>query len=103
MCRSATWRRTSLSERPSCSAAAAGVSRSPNRLRVKASTSSRRTIFLAPKVLALAEVVAGAALMALGLLWLAVSAARPRHLRRRFDVLALLLAVVALLEARRRP
>jgi hypothetical protein len=38
------------------------------------------TVVIAPKVVSLAEVIGGAALMALGLLWLAVGA-RPRHLR----------------------
>lgn len=62
------------------------------------------TVILAPKVLALAEVVAGAALMALGLLMLAWRA-RPRRGSpcHRYDILALLLAIVALVEARKRP
>lgn len=59
------------------------------------------TLILAPHVMAAAElVVVGAGLMALGLLWL-VWRARPQRRHRRFDVLALLLAIVALVEARR--
>ncbi len=48
------------------------------------------------------EVLTGAALMALGVLWL-VWRLLPRRRHRRYDVLALLLAVVALVEARKRP
>lgn len=58
------------------------------------------TLILAPHVMAAAELVVGAGLMALGLLWL-VWRARPQRRHRRFDVLALLLAIVALVEARR--
>jgi hypothetical protein len=59
-------------------------------------------VLLATKVVALAEVVAGIGLMALGLLILAWTAAlRRRH--RRLDLLALLLPVAALVEARKRP
>ena len=58
------------------------------------------TLTLAPHVMAAAELIVGAGLMALGLLWL-VWRARPQRRHRRFDVLALLLAIVALVEARR--
>lgn len=56
-------------------------------------------VVLAPKMLALTEVVAGFALMCLLMLvwWLL-----PRGLWRRFDLLALLLAILALVEARKR-
>lgn len=60
-------------------------------------------VILAPQVLGVAEVVVGVGLMALGLLWLVGRSTRRRNFLQRVDVLALLLAVVALVEARRRP
>jgi len=61
-------------------------------------------VVMAPKVLALAEVVAGAGLMALGLLMLVPRLRRAKRANARYKVglLALLLAVVALVEARRK-
>ena len=60
-------------------------------------------VILAPQVLGVAEVVVGVGLMALGLLWLVGRSTRRRNFLQRVDVLALLVAVVALVEARRRP
>jgi uncharacterized membrane protein YdcZ (DUF606 family) len=58
-------------------------------------------VVLAPTVLVLAEVIAGAGMMALGLLMLGWWTG-PRRRRHRYDVLALLVAIVALVEARKR-